>query len=394
MTGLTADGFEPKKLPQIKIDLEEGLRSILGSGATLLPDSPEGQMITLWATSMAEMWEELHNSYSAFNPLAVSNQDQDDLYLLNGLIRKPPAPSEVTLSITGTDTTVIPADSEISHDTSGAIFVTQDAVIIGDGFATGTAQVLAKAKVNGETVALAGSLTVIETPVSGWDTITNAADAVLGRLVETNAEFSSRREVSLALAGKSILDSMVSAVQTLSGVSEVKGHENATDAVDGLGLPEHSTELVVLGGDDNQISQAIWSKKAPGIESFGNTTGVAIDIFEGEHDIDFERPTTIDIWIRSNITFIGDIPSNADEEITQNILDYVNGLLVPGVKIGISDDVFNSRMYTPINLSFTNHTINSLEMSLDGAAWDADDIVIAHNEIAIFDEVRIALTIA
>jgi len=74
MTGMTNDGFEIKRVPEIKLQMEDAIRTALGADATLLPDSIEGQLISLLSTSYATLWEEVNNAYGAFNPLAVTGQ--------------------------------------------------------------------------------------------------------------------------------------------------------------------------------------------------------------------------------------------------------------------------------------------------------------------------------
>ena len=393
MAGMTPDGFEEKKLPEIKQELESAVRSVFGGDATLLPDSPEGQIISILSIAYAEQWEQLHNAYSAFNPLAATNQTLDDLVLLNGLTRLPPLPSVVLLSITGVDNTVIPAGSIVKHVTSGAEFLTNVAVEIGVGFATGTAQVLSSARVNGATIAIANTLTIIDTPVNGWNTVINNTDAIPGRLKDTDADLRARRDISLALSGSSSLESIIGSVGNLVGVVEVAGIENFTDAIDVNGLNPHSFEITVLGGEDASVAQTIWIKKPVGIEAFGNTLVPVNDIYGNLHDISFTRPTQVPIWINANITFFGSVPDDAASVIADNIILYVTGNLIAGVKVGVGDDVVNSRFYTPINLSYANSTINLLEMSIDDLTYNTNDIPIIHNQLAVFDLARINIVV-
>ena len=391
--GMTDEGFKPKRLPEIKLDMETSARAALGGSAALLPDSVEGVLIGIFSEFYAEQWEQLHNAYGAFNPISTTGQALDDLVLINGLTRLPPIPSRAFLSITGTDNTVIPAGSIVNHVTTGAEFKTENAVEIGVGFATGTATVFASASVPGEIEALSGTLSVIGTPVNGWDTVTNNVDATEGRLAETDSELRARRARSLSLAGTSSLASIVSAIQSIDNVSFAGAVENFTDLIDGNGLPPHSFECIVLGGDDKSIAQAIWEKKPIGIEPNGSVSEIATDIFGNPHTMFFSRPTSITIYLNANITFLGNVPQDADTVLTEAILNFVSGALVSGVKFDVGDDVINSRMYQPINITYNNVTINSLTLSTDGITFNASDIPIAFNELSAWDSSRITLAI-
>ena len=59
------------------------------------------------------------------------------------------------------------------------------------------------------------------------------------------------------------------------GALVVRIENNLTD--ENNDLPPHSFRLTVVGGDKNRIAQCIYDNKPPGIRSFGDTSGVAID---------------------------------------------------------------------------------------------------------------------
>ncbi len=391
--GMTDNGFKMKRLPDIKSDMEASARSALGSDATLLPDSVEGTIISVFSEIIAEQWEQLSAAYNAFNPISVTGQNLDDLAFLTGISRLAPKPSTAFLDITGIDNTVIPAGSIVRHNVSSSEFLTDTAVEIGVGFATGTASVFASARINGELDAVAGTLTIIDTPLNGWSTVINNTDANLGRLSETDSELRARRSRSLSLSGLSSLESIISSVQGIAGVSYAGAVENFTDVIDANGLSPHSFEVVVLGGSDIAVAQAIWEKKPAGIEPFGSVTALANDIFGNTHSMSFSRPTQTTIYINADISFSGKIPDDASTVLSQAIIDFVNGLLVSGISIEVSDDVINSRMYMPFNLTYTDITINSLTMSIDNITYDANDIAIAFDGLAVFDLSRITVVV-
>jgi len=394
MYGMDDNGFTIKRLPEIKLDLEEAARKALGSDASLLPDSIEGAIISEFSRIYSEIWEEMYNAWSAFNPNVTTGQALDNISLLNGLMRNPPLKSRAFISIIGVDNTVIPAGSIIRHIATNAEFLTETSVEIGVSFPTGTATVFVSARFDGAIEALAGTLTVIGSPVNGWTSAINNTDAVKGQLAETDAQLRARRARSLALAGSASLEAIVSGVQKIANVTFAGAVENFTDAVDGNGLNAHSFNLIALGGDDVAIAQTIWEKKPIGIEAFGSTNVVVNDIFGQPHSISFTRPTSIPIYLNVTLSFLGKTPDDAGIIITQSILDYVAGSLISGQGLTVGDDVINSRMYFPINLAFPDITINLLEMGLDGVVYNTSDILIAFNELSAWDATRIVVTVA
>jgi len=391
--GMSNDGFKIKRVPEIKQDLEAAARIALGSDATLLPDSIEGVIIEIFSEIFAQQWEQLHAAYGAFNPLLVTGQALDNLAILTGIERLAPLPSRAFLDISGVDGSVIPAGSIIKHSISGAEFLTENAVEIGVNFPTGTAQVFASARVNGEIEAIAGSLIIIDTPVNGWDSVINNTDAAIGRLAETDGELRGRRERSLSLSGQSSLASIISSVQGVSNVTFAGAVENVFDSIDVNGLPPHSFQAVVEGGTDEAVAQAIWEKKPAGIEAFGDVTVDVNDIFGNTHSVSFSRPIQVPIYINATVTFLSKVPDNAAQVLTDALLLFVSGGLVSGQNIGVGDDIINSRLYMPFNIAFPETTISVLEMSIDGVTFSPADITINFNQIGLFDASRIVIQV-
>lgn len=52
-------------------------------------------------------------------------------------------------------------------------------------------------------------------------------------------------------------------ILTVPGVQHAIVYENCTDSANTAGLPAHSIEAVVLGGQDMAIARAIWRAKLP-----------------------------------------------------------------------------------------------------------------------------------
>ena len=61
MAGLTADGFERKRLENIVSDIEGALQATFGADIDLRPESIFGQLVGVLADPIAELWEEAEN---------------------------------------------------------------------------------------------------------------------------------------------------------------------------------------------------------------------------------------------------------------------------------------------------------------------------------------------
>jgi uncharacterized phage protein gp47/JayE len=249
--------------------------------------------------------------------------------------------------------------------------------------AAGVAVVGASAVIAGATVSLAATITTIVNPIAGWSTVTNPLDATVGTDEETDSALRIRQAQSVATPSQSLLESLFSAVADLTGVIQTIVLENDTGSVDGNGQAAHSVQVLVDGGDDDEIAEAIFNEKCVGITSIGSTTVVVLDNKGGSHNINFQRPTLVPIYVIVNLTAGATYPANGDTLITQAIIDFAEGLLVEGQRQGIGDNVINSRLYTPIN-SVIGHTIDSLFIGLAPAPASSTDLVIAFDGLAQF----------
>ena len=228
----------------------------------------------------------------------------------------------------------------------------------------------------------ANTITSIQTPKTGWDAVTNPTAVVPGEDVETDEELRERFRQSKYIRATNILEALYSDLISLANVIEVQIYENDTDVVDSNGVPAHSFLPIILGGDPLEIAESIWENKPLGIRSYGNTTQTIYDSQGFPHEIGFERPNPVDIYIRMDLTTDANYPQNGDDLIKSNLTS---------TDFGIGDDVIYSRLYTPIN-SVPGHQVNSLEVSLDGMTWNTNNIVVPFNGIANLETANILIT--
>ena len=378
--GISNTGFKRKRLNQLLEELNSEVKAVFGENFNVSPESPDGQINGVISESNANLWELAEEAYNAFNPKAASGSTLSNLVQLNGITRLPATKSRAELSLTGDPGTVIPEGSLVSTSDTGDQLSTDNNITL-DGAGNGT--VFATALEFGPVSMLAGTITVIDSPVTGWDTVTNSSDATLGTNEETDPDLRARRQRSVARDAQAIIDGIRSAVENVDNVTQAVVLENDTDSVDGNGLPAHSFQVVVSGGTDSEIAQTIWLKKPAGILAFGDITEQVIDSQGISHDISFSRPVPIDIYVEVTLTTFAEYPANGDELIKQAIVDYANGDLVENRSFGLSDDVIYTRLYTPIN-TVPGHEITDLQISVTSPASGVANIPIGPTEIANF----------
>jgi uncharacterized phage protein gp47/JayE len=438
--GVVSTGFAQKLLADIKDEIEAQQRADISPGLNQSATSVLGQLNGIFAAKLAEIWEVLEAVYRSIDADSATGEALDDLCLLTGLIRLPTTKSTATITATGTPTTALPAGRVVSvNGNAVARFTTlADAVIasvsawvnttsyaLGDrvknsskvyqcitagtsagsggptttaaniidgtvhwrylGAGTGAVDILAEAENFGPTVATSGTLTIIQTPVSGWSNAINVLDATVGRDVELDAALRLRRAASLQTSGSGAVDAIRGDVIHVSGVTQAFVFENVTDATDGDGLPPHSFETVVLGGAANALAQVIWDSKPAGIATYGGTSGTAVDAAGANQTINFSRPTSVNIYHVINVKIdAAKFPGTGDADIKAQLIAY-------GASLTVGDDVVASAQIPRI---FDNVSgvldVTVLQGTAPAPATSAT-IVIGSRELAIFDTSRMTI---
>jgi hypothetical protein len=250
----------------------------------------------------------------------------------------------------------------------------------------------------GEILAVANTLTIIETPVAGLNEVNNFLDGELGRPVESDAELRQRYNESLQIIGAGTLEAIVARVKQSEEIdaTTVKGFENREDVVDGEGRPPHSYEIVLLSPDTPQNDQAIadllWLIKPAGIETFGNTSATAIDSNGDNQVMNFTRPTSVFAWVR--ITYVADPESVFPSDGVDTIKNCVLG-------IGSEYDIGQNIKPLDFSCCVSNFPgIESAVIEVSGTATAGGPPIYSTNvyqiddngEIAVFDLTRIEVT--
>lgn len=379
--GVTPQGFVVKPQSQIISELNAAFRNAFGADLDVSPDTPNGQLIGLYAQPLTDLWEQAQAIYDAFNPNAATGISLSNLVQLNYLERLDDSSSTVNVVFTGTPNTFISANGFIATTVNtGFNFTLIDDVVIPVGGAI-TVQMVSISK--GAVPAPAGTLTVITTPITGLTSITNPADAILGRAIETDPQLRVRRDRSTEINAQNIDDSLFAAVLSLEGVIDAQVRSNGTDTVDGNGLLPHSIAVSVQGGVDDDIRQAIFNNKPSSIQTNGNITGFVLNSQGFEIPINFYRPTLLNIHIEVDVVMLPGFPSDGLNQIKQAIFNYVTGVTTGVPPFGIAKNVIASQLYIPIN-SVPYVSVNALKLGVNSASG-ITDINVGFNQLSAWN---------
>lgn len=379
--GLTDAGFRRPTYAELLDALEHKARELFGSKANLTVRSPLGIFMRIYAWILNLLFSTLEDVYnSRFVDTAVGSS----LYNLGRAIglRLLGAQKAVGyLTFFGEDGIEVP-EGFLAETIAGAQYITLSAGVITDSSATLPASAVIPGP-DGNTAE--NTITNITNPKSGIQAVTNPKRFEGGRNTETDAEFRERYYISVDFAGGVNIDAIVAEVyESVEAVIAVTGEENDTDYINASGLPPHSIEIVAYGGLDEEIAQAIYRRKAAGIESFGNTTVPVITAAGRTYDIHFSRPIPVSVWVRiTGLVTDSGFPLDGIEQIKRSVASYIGADTRGGLNIGQSV----IRVQLPaVVLKVPGVVDFKLQISPDGEHFGWDNIRIAARQKAVTSE--------
>ena len=377
-------GFSVSEVTDIRSDLAEAWQNAFKeTGKPALnvdPETPQGQIIDSQTAAIHQKDSELAFLANQFNPKTSSGIWQDALGKIYFLTRKQAINSEAICTLTGRNGTVVTAGAQIRSSYDQTLWTLAEDVtintLVNDTY---TVSGVFTCQTAGAVVAGAGTLNQIVTTVAGWDTVTNTNAATVGSEVETQAAFENRRYNSVAKNSRSAEASVYARVADISDViaTYVTGNRtNIAKTVDGYSLAPHSIYVAVIGGENEEIAQAIYNSLSAGCDYNGNTTVNITDENTGAVEaVTFMRPSDYPIYFRVTVQDNGNLPDGYENIIKTAISNNfygtdtsttINGETI--LRIIMNSDVYASR-FLPSILNAGVNQILSVELSTDGATW-------------------------
>ena len=233
---------------------------------------------------------------------AAAGQQLDAMAQWFQLERHPASYSTVTVTCySNSDSeTIIPAGSTVINANGEYLESLEDATIP----AQGNTNVLFEAIAEGPIGVAAGTVNIIGTPISGWESCTNQGDGQLGSFIETDESLRARIMAARAVA-PGFLQSIKNAVEAVVGNGSCMVLENNTSAnlaVHGVDMEPHSILVCVDGlkppsqpnyqDDDNvkAVARAIFDNKPCGT---GYTKAESIQEYTDKTSSDYQYKVDI-----------------------------------------------------------------------------------------------------
>lgn len=333
MPGVTLTGFEAKTQEEIETSLATSIRGDVDPALDFSPETPQGQINAIFANALAEVWEVAAVIRSGMDLDQAEGFQLDVIGAFRGRPRLPQRFGRVGVTLNLAAAATVPQGTvfHVSGDASNtwALEAPVTAVLAGNyaGVAVATAA--------GPIPAPAGTLTVVPTPIPGLNSVTNALDATVGALVESDTAYRARLKIVGLPSGRDALEAIQDAVEAVPGVISARVAENITMVPD-QGIAAKAIHVAVWDGSPNaasndEIATAIGRSKAGGIQASPNTfapltnyTGNYVNSLGVTRVIEFSRVTVVDLYVDVTVQVIASrFPGDGIAQVKNKLAELV-----------------------------------------------------------------------
>lgn len=375
---LTKDGLTISTLQEIITSLTESFKTIYGADIILDSNSPDGQLLNIFAQNIINTLEIVKEIYLCFDLNSATGIQLDQRAAFVGIRRQGANYSLVNVTITFTRTTAATTtqtvtltgleDDYASTEPSASTFTVVDednnrfylvddlTVVLDDSTPTTTKTVVFRAAELGAVEVTAEAIDIIVTSTDGVESVLNSDDQFyLGVNEETDPLFRARIRNSRGIYAQALGDAMRARILEIDGVKECYVYENFTNTVVDT-IPAHSVWVVVyipsgVQSLNTQIAQAMYDTKTLGAgmkddDMLGRKQEVLISNSGIPYTITFYHAILVHLYVDIEITRYS---ASYDFDLVKIASD-----IASAVSYNIGQTAQNSDFITATTLSISN----------------------------------------
>lgn len=341
-----------------------GLRQIYGADINVDQNSPDGQLVGIFALSKIDVLDLIVQDYDSKDPDQAVGVALDAVSQLCGISRKGGSYTETDVVVT--------TDRDINltglDDPSAVPFTVADStgnkfnLIDSASLTTGENVLAFRAAELGQVQVLANTLTVPVTIILGVVSVNNPDGPYQdGANQETDAQFRIRRQKSVSAPAQGYLQALYGGLNDITGLVGAAVYENVTGSEDGDGIPGHSIWVVVDGGEDQAVAEAIYKYRNAGCGMKGDEDVVIVQVDGSDFHVFFDRATEENLYVQFHLDTIG---GSYDA-------DAIKQFLVDNYVFGINQYADITTLATLIRASNPNVVVSDAGVSNDDSSFPA-----------------------
>ena len=349
-----------------------GLTTIYGPNLNINPNSPDYEMVTIYAQGKIDTLQQLQKIFNSMDPDQATGTVLDERCAYNGVFREVGTYTLQQVSVTTSAALTLPG---LDLNPAETAFTVQDgqgnryALQTTYSFLTpGTQSLLFQALLLGPVTSAPNTITVPVTSLAGVTSVNNpSGPSQVGVNEETDPALRIRRAQSVALPSRGWYQGLYAALLDIEGVSNALVIENRTNASDSNGVPAHGIWcLVTLNASDvatieQEVANVIDIERTGGCNMKGSISipvaqpaGPAVNIL-------FDLATPQNLWVKAQVDAItGSVDTNY---IAAQILAEF------GASYGINQAADSSSIVAFIKALYPNASVSNEGVSTNGSSW-------------------------
>ena len=305
---IDANGIQIQTYAEIVNDLINGNGQVLGfaqiygSDINTASNTPDGQMINLFALAKEDILDLIVQDYDAKDPDQAVGVALDGLSQLCGIARQGGTYTRIAVVVT------VSQDLNLNGLDTSTPFTVSDAngnqfyLITSASLTTGANTLNFQSANIGFIQVLINTITIPITIIYGVVSVNNPTLAYqIGQNQETDAEFRARRQISTSMPSQGYLQSLLAGLNTITGLLEAKVYENITNAVDVNGVPAHSIWVIVDGGSSADVAEMIYKYRNAGCGMKGSYSYNITQVDGTEFTVYFDRAVYQTLYIEFDV---------------------------------------------------------------------------------------------
>lgn len=326
--GINENGIQTNSYNTVLENLQNDFINIYAKDGDTInfgSETPDGQLINILTQMGIDSRELATEVYNSFDPSKCTGVIQDSRYALNYIFRKGGTYTiqnidvnvDRTVTLSGLDANYndIEAAAYTVSDNAGNLWYLIDTTTI----ETGSHSLPFRSKEMGLVQPVIGTITNQVTIVLGVTSVNNSvAPTTLGETQESDAEFRVRRERSTETRSQNNIDTILSNILNLEGVTDATIWMNTSETTDSTGTPPHYIWVIVEGGANSDIANIIYANSG-GTGTKGNIQ-VNVPSISGQiFEVNFDRPTPVPLYIKFTFKLTTDLSAVNVEGIKEYI---------------------------------------------------------------------------
>lgn len=385
---LDGTGFKRKTYNELQQEMDQRARELFGDDINTSERSPIGILIRLFAWFLGKSWELAEKVYNSGFVTKAEGVQLDNLTPLYNTQRIAEQSARTTLSFTGTANYTILTGTQFATENDILFTLTEDVTLDSLGNGAGIAYAV---ETGASGNVLANTITVQAEPDVDVLTVNNLENATGGREEETDSELVNRLLDSSAAGGSGTGNSIRARLLGVTGVRAASVIENNTMATVDGNEPK-SIHVYVLGGESEDVAQAIFEKKSAGIGTNGAEIVNVEDASGNNQVIKFDYAVEVPIYVNADITTNNAYPADGAAQVQDAIIRYIGGLAQDGTEyngLGMGDDVVWSKLVQTILSQVEGIEDVTLTIGKTAGSLSASNIAIEAEEVAQTDVAKV-----